>query len=138
MSGVWREWPDEVLAYLDGLDPRILCLLMTAALTPTPPPQARVIARCGYLLERRLGEAGPRLLRAWAEAVTELDRSEFSPTGLPRLKARSLRNRHRARFDRMAQRLVDSGTIELGDSPEAISQSLHAELIKVEAELAAA
>jgi hypothetical protein len=38
----------------------------------------------------------------------------------------------------MAQRLVDSGETELGDSPEAISQSLFAGLIKVEAELAAA
>jgi hypothetical protein len=138
IGGLWREWPDVLRAGLDGLDPRIVCLLMTAALTPTPPPQARVIARCGYLLERRLGEAGPRLLQAWAEAVTELDRSEFSPTGLPKLKARSLRNRHRARFDRIAQRLVDSGTTELGNSPETISQSLYAELIHVEAELAAA
>jgi hypothetical protein len=138
MSGVWREWPDELLACLNGLDPRILCLLMTAALTPIPPPQTRAIARCEARLERRLGVDGPKLLRAWAEAVTELDRSEFSPTGLPKLKARSLRNRHRVRFDRIAERLVDSGTTELGDSPEAIAQSLYAELTKVEAELAAA
>ena len=138
VGAVWREWPDEQRSSLDGLDPRIVCLLMTASLTPTPPPQTRVIARFGAQLECHLGQDGPKLLRAWAEAVTELDRSEFSPTGSPRLKTRSLRNRHRARFDRMAQRLVDSGETELGDSPEAISQSLFAGLTKVEAELAAA
>jgi hypothetical protein len=33
---------------------------------------------------------------------------------------------------------VDSGTTELGDNPEAISQSLFAGLIRVEAELAVA
>ena len=138
VGAVWRDWPDEQRSSLDDLDPRIICLLMTASLTPTPPPQTRVIARFGAELECHLGPDGPKLLRAWAEAVTELDRSEFSPTGSPKLKTRSLRNRHRARFDRMAQRLVDSGTTELGDSPEAISQSLFAGLTKVEAELAAA
>jgi hypothetical protein len=120
------------------MDPRVVCVLMTAALTPTPPPQTRVIARYGAELEDRLGGEGPKLLRAWAEANTELDRSEFSPTGSPKLKARSLRTRHRARFDRMAQRLVEAGRTDLGDSPEAISRSLFAGLIKVEAELAAA
>ena len=136
---VWRgEWPDEHGAPWTAWNPRILCLLMTASLTPTPPPQTRVIARFGAQLEGHLGQDGPKLLRAWAKAVTELDRSEFSPTGSPKLKTRSLRNRHRARFDRMAQRLVDSGETELGYSPEAISESLFAGLTKVEAELAAA
>jgi hypothetical protein len=88
VGAVWREWPDEQRASLDGLDPRILCLLMTASLTPTPPPQTRVIARFGAQLECDLGQDGPKLLRAWAEAVTELDRSEFSPTGSPKLKTR--------------------------------------------------
>lgn len=111
-------------------DRKAVDALAQFAFSPTPQPAEAAIVLAADALSRlyvdtpTAKDQARRLLRAWASAIADVEGSEFSAHGPPRLKSDLEIAEDVTRFTRAAQRYIDGGGPNLGQSVHEINRSL--------------
>lgn len=129
ITGMLAGYTDEDL---QALTQRPLCVahrMLVAAASPTPPPRRRHVRQVNTMASECLGGAprvAARLVRLWADSVTELDGSEYTRIGAKRYgtllpKSDEQMAEDIALFEAEAARVIATGRTGLGERVEEVA-----------------
>jgi len=109
------------------LNPLASQTLSRSALTPVPAPRHTILRTVTSSLAPVVGgkAVAKDLVAAYANVVSEVDGSEFTPSNtLPAIKSRRRRTQDFANWQSVSMSVAENGYIELGETPESILTSL--------------